>query len=203
MAPACVAGAIAHQDEGVIANEQKQAYRSPLRWRLLAASGCSQQGRLTKLPPRARQRSRRPATRPLPPGSTRTAGSLAAKAAGLDATLAGPGPYTVFVPDDAAFDKLPAGTFDSWTKPEARAELTRVLTYHILPGTVLADDIGKAIDNGKGKAVLATMGGENADRDARGWRQDRPDRCRRKQGDDGQGRRDARQRRGPSRPMRC
>ncbi len=83
----------------------------------------------------------------------------AAKAAGLDATLAGPGPYTVFVPDDAAFDKLPGGTLDTLMKPESRTELTRVLTYHILPGTVLADDIGKAIDGGKGKAELATMGG--------------------------------------------
>ena len=83
-----------------------------------------------------------------------------AKAAGLDATLAGPGPYTVIVPDDAAFNKLPEGTFDNWLKPESRTELTRVLTYHILPGTVLAEDIGKAIDNGKGKAVLATVGGQ-------------------------------------------
>lgn len=82
-----------------------------------------------------------------------------AKTAGLDATLAGPGPYTVFVPDDAAFAKLPAGTVDTWSKPEARTELTRTLTYHILPGTVLAADIGKAIDQGNGKAVLATMGG--------------------------------------------
>ena len=83
----------------------------------------------------------------------------AAKAAGIDATLAGPGPYTVFVPDDAAFDKLPQGTFDNWLKPESRTQLTRALTYHILPGTVLASDIGKAIDNGNGKAELATMGG--------------------------------------------
>ncbi|MEO8547997.1 MAG: fasciclin domain-containing protein [Sphingomicrobium sp.] len=83
----------------------------------------------------------------------------AAKSAGLDATLAGPGPYTVLVPDDAAFAKLPKATTDSWAKPETRAQLTGVLTYHILPGTVLVDDIGKAIDNGKGKAVLATMGG--------------------------------------------
>ena len=82
-----------------------------------------------------------------------------AKAAGLDATLAGPGPYTVFVPDDAAFDKLPAGTVDSWMKPEARPELTRTLTYQILPGTVLAEDIGRAVDAGNGKAQLATMGG--------------------------------------------
>ena len=82
-----------------------------------------------------------------------------AKSAGLDATLAGPGPYTVFVPDDAAVDKLPAGTTESWAKPESRNELTRTLSYHILPGTVLAEDIGKAIDAGNGKASLATMGG--------------------------------------------
>lgn len=84
----------------------------------------------------------------------------AAKAAGIDATLAGPGPYTVLVPDDAAFDKLPAGTFDGWLKPESRPQLSGVLTYHVLPGTVLAADIDKAIDAGKGKAQLATMGGE-------------------------------------------
>ena len=83
----------------------------------------------------------------------------AAKAAGLDATLGGPGPYTVLVADDAAFGKLPAGTADNWLKPESRAQLTGVLTNHILPGTILAEDIGKAIENGKGKAVLATMGG--------------------------------------------
>lgn len=81
----------------------------------------------------------------------------AAKAAGLDQTLAGPGPYTVFVPDDAAFAQAPAGTFDA--NPQNRAQLTGVLTNLILPGTVLAADIGKAIDIGKGKAVLATMGG--------------------------------------------
>jgi uncharacterized surface protein with fasciclin (FAS1) repeats len=85
--------------------------------------------------------------------------AAAAKAAGLDSTLAGPGPYTVLVPADEAFNKLPNGQYDSWTKPEGRAQLTGVLTYHILPGTVLAEDIGKAIDNAKGKAVLATMGG--------------------------------------------
>ena len=80
-----------------------------------------------------------------------------AKAAGLDQTLAGPGPYTVFVPDDAAFNGAPPGTFDA--KPENRAQLTGVQTNLILPGTVMAEDIGKAIDKGKGKAVLATMGG--------------------------------------------
>jgi len=90
----------------------------------------------------------------VPPGSQFMA---AAKAAGLDQTLAGPGPYTVFVPDDAAFTGAPAGTFD--TKPENRAQLTGVLTNLILPGTVMVADIEKAIDAGKGKAVLATMSG--------------------------------------------
>lgn len=85
--------------------------------------------------------------------------AAALKAAGLDKTLGGPDQYTVLAPSDAAFDKLPAGAYDGWMKPEARAQLTGVLTYHILPGTVLAEDIGKAIDNAKGKAVLATMGG--------------------------------------------
>jgi len=83
----------------------------------------------------------------------------ATKAVGLDKTLAGPGPYTVLVPNDAAFDKLPAGALDALLKPDSRAQLTGVLTYHILPGTILVADITKAIDNGKGKAVLATMGG--------------------------------------------
>jgi uncharacterized surface protein with fasciclin (FAS1) repeats len=78
----------------------------------------------------------------------------AAKWVGLDATLAGPGPYTVFVPDDQALASLESGE-----EPEARARLTGMLTNHILPGTILAEDIGKAIDNGKGKASLATMGG--------------------------------------------
>jgi uncharacterized surface protein with fasciclin (FAS1) repeats len=93
----------------------------------------------------------------LAPGSRFMA---AAKAAGIDKTLAGPGPYTVFVPDDAAFAKLPAGTLDNPSDPEQRAKVTAILTYHILPGTVLAADIGKTIDNAKGKAVMMTVGGQ-------------------------------------------
>ena len=81
----------------------------------------------------------------------------AAKAAGLDQTLAGPGPYTVFVPSDDAIGKAPQGTFD--TSPGNRAQLTGIITNMILPGTVLVADIDKAIDAGKGKAPLATMGG--------------------------------------------
>ena len=83
----------------------------------------------------------------------------AAKAAGLDGTFAGPGPYTVLVPTNAAFDKLPAGTLDKLMQKESRPELTGVLTYHVLPGAILTEDIGKAIDLGKGKATLPTMGG--------------------------------------------
>ena len=85
--------------------------------------------------------------------------AAAAKEAGLDMTLAGPGPYTVLVPSDAAFDKLPAGTLDGLMKPDARQELTGVLTYHILPGAMLTEDIGKAIEQGGGKALLPTMAG--------------------------------------------
>jgi len=84
----------------------------------------------------------------------------AAKAVGLDATLAGPGPYTVLVPSDDAFAKVQGGALSDTANPQNRSEVTRILTYHILPGVILAEDIGKAIDNGQGSAVLATMGGE-------------------------------------------
>ena len=83
----------------------------------------------------------------------------AAKAAGLEGTLAGPGPYTVLVPRDEAFSKV-EGALKDPAKPENRAELTRILTYHILPGTVLTEDLGKAVDNGKGKALVQTMNGQ-------------------------------------------
>jgi uncharacterized surface protein with fasciclin (FAS1) repeats len=81
----------------------------------------------------------------------------AAKAAGLDQTLAGPGPYTVFVPDDQAFASAPGGAINP--SPANRAQITAMLTNLILPGTVMIADINKAIDSGKGKATLATMGG--------------------------------------------
>lgn len=85
--------------------------------------------------------------------------AAAAKAAGLDATLSGPGPYTLFVPTNAAFEKLPDGAMDSMMRPEARAQLTKLLSNHILSGAVLAEDVSKAIDNGKGKTQLMTVGG--------------------------------------------
>jgi uncharacterized surface protein with fasciclin (FAS1) repeats len=84
----------------------------------------------------------------------------AVRAAGLEPTLSGPAPFTVLAPSNAAFDKMPAGSLDALMKPEARGELTGVLSYHFLPGVVLAEDLGRAIDKAKGKAVIATMGGE-------------------------------------------
>lgn len=83
----------------------------------------------------------------------------AAKAAGLDQTLSGSDSYTVLVPDDAAFAKLPAGTLDSSANPQSRAQVTQLLTQHILPGEIRAADINKAIENSKGKATLMTMSG--------------------------------------------
>ncbi len=85
--------------------------------------------------------------------------AAASNAAGLDGALAGPTPYTVLAPSDAAFDALPAGAVDRLMKPESRKELTALLSNHILPGTMLAADIGKAIDAGGGKATIRTLGG--------------------------------------------
>lgn len=83
----------------------------------------------------------------------------AVKAAGLDKTLSGAGPYTVFAPTNAAFAKLPAGTVDTLLKPESKAALTGILTYHVVPGVVLAEDLKRSIQRGNGKAELATVGG--------------------------------------------
>lgn len=84
----------------------------------------------------------------------------AVKAAGLVDTLSGPGPFTVFAPTNDAFGKLPAGTVDTLVKPENKATLTGILTYHVVPGTMTAADIeAKAKANG-GKAMLTTVQGE-------------------------------------------
>ena len=91
----------------------------------------------------------------------------AAKATGLDATLAGPGPYTVLVPTNAAFDKLPAGTLDTLMKPQSRARLTRVLTAHILPGAILAEDITLGDRQGQGQGDARDVRRRHADRDPR------------------------------------
>ena len=83
----------------------------------------------------------------------------AVKAAGLAETFSGAGPYTLFAPTNAAFQKLPAGAAEGLMQPQAKPELTRVLTYHVVPGVVTAKDLGAAIERGGGKAQLATVGG--------------------------------------------
>ena len=83
----------------------------------------------------------------------------AVKAAGLVDTLSGPGPFTVFAPTNDAFAKLPAGTVDTLLKPENKAMLTKVLTYHVVPGRVSAGDLMTKIANGGGMAKLTTVEG--------------------------------------------
>lgn len=83
----------------------------------------------------------------------------AVKAAGLVDTLKGPGPFTVFAPTNAAFSALPAGTVDTLLKPENKAKLTTVLTYHVVPGKWDAAAIMKMINDGKGMASIKTVSG--------------------------------------------
>jgi len=83
----------------------------------------------------------------------------AVKAAGLVETLQGKGPFTVFAPTNAAFDMLPAGTVDTLVKPENKATLTKILTYHVVAGNMDAKKIMKAIKKGGGKAMLTTVSG--------------------------------------------
>src|SRR5277367_2039002 len=85
----------------------------------------------------------------------------AVKAAGLVDTLSGPGPFTVFAPTNAAFAKLPAGTVDNLLKPENKPTLTKVLTYHVVPGRMTAVSLMKAVKEGEGEAHLKTVAGED------------------------------------------
>jgi uncharacterized surface protein with fasciclin (FAS1) repeats len=84
----------------------------------------------------------------------------AVKAAGLVDTLKGTGPFTVFAPTNAAFAALPAGTVDTLLKPENKDTLTKVLTYHVVPGTLDAAALKARIAAGGGKAELKTVQGE-------------------------------------------
>lgn len=83
----------------------------------------------------------------------------AVKAAGLVETLQGKGPFTVFAPVNDAFENLPAGTVETLLKPENKATLTKVLTYHVVAGNMTADKLMAAIKAGKGKATLKTVSG--------------------------------------------
>src|SRR5688572_8271746 len=80
----------------------------------------------------------------------------AVTAAGLVETLKGKGPFTVFAPTNEAFTKLPEGTVDNLLKPESKATLTSILTYHVIPGKLDSDAIAKAIKAGNGKIGRAS-----------------------------------------------
>lgn len=91
----------------------------------------------------------------------------AIQAAGLADTLQGPGPFTVFAPTDEAFAKLPAGTVENLLKPENKGKLAAILTYHVLPGKVMAADVsamqaktvnGKALNIGVGAGGVTVDG---------------------------------------------
>jgi uncharacterized surface protein with fasciclin (FAS1) repeats len=84
----------------------------------------------------------------------------AVKAAGLVDTLMSAGPFTVFAPTNTAFDKLPDGTIGTLVKPENKATLTKVLTYHVVAGKLTAKDVMKAIKAGGGSATLTTVAGD-------------------------------------------
>ncbi len=83
----------------------------------------------------------------------------AVKAAGLVDTLESAGPFTVFAPTNEAFDKLPAGTVATLLKPENKAMLVKILTYHVVAGRLSSKDLMKKIKAGHGKAMLKTVSG--------------------------------------------
>src|SRR6186713_683054 len=83
----------------------------------------------------------------------------AVKAAGLVETLQGKGPFTVFAPTNTAFGKLPAGTVETLVKPENKATLTKILTYHVVAGKWSAAEIAAKIKAGKGSFEITTVQG--------------------------------------------
>ena len=85
----------------------------------------------------------------------------AVKAAGLVETLEGKGPFTVFAPTNEAFQKLPAGTVETLLKPENKAKLTKILTYHVIAGKLSGAKLADEIRQGGGKATLKTVDGES------------------------------------------
>lgn len=85
----------------------------------------------------------------------------AVKAGGLVETLQGAGPFTVFAPTNDAFSKLPPGTVDTLLKPENKAMLDKILTYHVVPGRYTTQQLMAMIDKAHGTAMLKTVEGEN------------------------------------------
>ena len=139
---------------------KSQAFALAIGAALIAVGGCNAEKKTaTGSPPAQSEKAQKVAgTKTIAAGLAPDSRFMAAaKAVGLDQTLAGPGPYTAFVPDDAAFNAAPSGMFG--TDPKNRAQTTGVLTNLILPGTVLAADINTLIDRGKGKGLLGTVSG--------------------------------------------
>ncbi|KAB2852964.1 MAG: fasciclin domain-containing protein, partial [Sphingopyxis terrae] len=87
--------------------------------------------------------------------------TAAVNQAGLADTLSGPGPFTLFAPNDAAFAQVPAVTRDGWARPAQKVVLASVLKYHVVPGKLTAADLAAKIDAGGGKAVLKTLDGQD------------------------------------------
>lgn len=85
----------------------------------------------------------------------------AVKAAGLDTTLSGPGPFTVFAPTDSAFGKIPTSTLETLLKPENKADLTAILTYHVVPGALRSSDLqdGRMLTTVNGKTLKVERNG--------------------------------------------
>ncbi|KTQ90906.1 beta-Ig-H3/fasciclin [Aureimonas ureilytica] len=95
-----------------------------------------------------------------PNASNLTTLVAAVKAAGLVDTLNGAGPFTVFAPTNAAFEKLPAGTVETLVKPENKAQLTKILTYHVVPAKATSEAAMKMIKDDGGKHMVKTVEGE-------------------------------------------
>jgi uncharacterized surface protein with fasciclin (FAS1) repeats len=95
----------------------------------------------------------------------------AVKAGGLVDTLSSKGPFTVFAPTNAAFAKLPAGTVETLVKPENKATLDKILTYHVVPGKITAQQIAAMAARHRGVATLKTVEGENLKfmKSGKGW----------------------------------
>lgn len=84
----------------------------------------------------------------------------AVQAAGLAETLSGPGPFTVFAPDNAAFEKVPVATREALLAPAGKADLTKILTYHVVPGRLTAADLATQAQANAGKVELTTVQGD-------------------------------------------
>jgi uncharacterized surface protein with fasciclin (FAS1) repeats len=92
------------------------------------------------------------------PNLSTLAGAL--KSAGVDAALAGPGPFTVFAPDNDAFGRLAPGTMDTLLKPENKASLAKILNYHVVSGKLDAETLKKQIESAGGTLTLTTVAGQ-------------------------------------------